>query len=175
MERTGRAPARSGGRTRPIDVYLNDHLAGATGGVGLARRIAGAQQGSPAGPTLRELAREVARDRDSLLEVMAQLGVEPRRYKVLAAWAGEKAARLKSNGRLVRRSPLSTLVELEAMHLGVEGKASLWRALRALADRDPRLSASALDALLERARRQAETLEELRLRQAVAVLTARRT
>ena len=28
----------------PLGIYLNDHLAGATGGLELARRVAGAQQ-----------------------------------------------------------------------------------------------------------------------------------
>jgi hypothetical protein len=45
----------------------------------------------------------------------------------------------------MRRSPLSDLIELEAMRTGVEGKAALWRALRALADSDSRLDCDELD------------------------------
>ena len=64
---------------------------------------------------------------------MAALGIPVRRYKVGAAWIGEKAGRLKFNGRLLARSPLSDLEELEMLRLGVEGKAAGWRTLRTLA------------------------------------------
>ena len=48
----------------------------------------------------------------------------------------EKAARFKPNGRLLRRSPLSDLIELEWLLLGVQGKTAGFRALRRLADTD---------------------------------------
>jgi hypothetical protein len=80
------------------------------------------------------------------------------------AWAGEKAARLKFNGRLLARSPLSDLEELELLRLGVEGKAAGWRTLRALADTDSRLDPGHLDELMSRARRQTDLLEELGVR-----------
>lgn len=44
-----------------------------------------------------------------------------------AGWLAEKAGRLKLNGRPLRRSPLSGLVELEMMHLAVEGEQACWR------------------------------------------------
>jgi len=57
---------------------------------------------------------------------------------VLGGWVLEKAARCKPNGRLFRRSPLSNLIELEGLLLGVQGKAADFRALRRLADTDTR-------------------------------------
>ncbi|MGH7734344.1 MAG: hypothetical protein ACREOE_11755 [Gemmatimonadales bacterium] len=156
----------------PLGIYLNDHLAGATAGLELARRVAGAGQ-VPAPPAeLRQLAEEVAEDRDALLRMMGALGIPVRGYKVWAAWAGEKAGRLKPNGRLTTRSPLSNLVELELMRLGVEGKAAGWRTLRTLADRDSRLDAGRLDELISRARRQADFLEESRIKAAQQVIDA---
>ncbi len=86
---------------------------------------------------LSRLAEEVADDRAALLTCMAALEVPVRRYKTLAA----KLGRLKLNGRLVSRSPLSSVEELELMRLGVEGKASGWRTLRVRADADPRSTA----------------------------------
>jgi hypothetical protein len=145
-----------------LGIYLNDHLAGATGGAELARRVAGSHGGEHAA-ALRRLAAEVAQDRAALLEFMAALEVPVRTYKVWGAWAGEKAARLKLNGRLLSRSPLSDLEELEMMRLGVEGKAAGWRTLRNLAQTDTRLDAGRLDELISRARRQADLLEELRV------------
>lgn len=156
----------------PLGIYLNDHLAGATAGLELARRVAGTGQ-VPAPPAdLGQFAQEVAEDRDTLLRIMGTLGIPVRSYKVWTAWAGEKASRLKPNGHLTTRSPLSNLEELEILRLGVEGKAAGWRTLRELADRDSRLDAGQLDELISRARRQAGFLEESRIRAAQQVIDA---
>jgi hypothetical protein len=153
-----------------LGIYLNDHLAGATGGVQLARRLARAHQDSADGESLRRLAAEIAKDRAALLSVMAVLSIPVRGYKVFAAVIGEKAARLKLNGYLTGRSPLSSLIELEMLRLGVEGKAAGWRTLRALADRDDRLDAARLDELIARAQSQGDVLEELRVRAADQII-----
>jgi hypothetical protein len=152
-------------RTGPdlLGVYLNDHLAGATVGVELARRMAASAGPRPAiAGTLKKLAAEIAADRRSLIEIMTALNIPQRNYKVFAAWAGEKAARLKFNGRVLSRSPLSSLEETEILRLGVEGKAAGWRTLRVLAERDTRLDTSTLDELNARAARQSAVLEDLR-------------
>ncbi|MGC7100114.1 hypothetical protein ACPZ19_35995 [Amycolatopsis lurida] len=147
-----------------LGTYINDHLAGATGGVDLIRRLAAAERQTDYGPELRRLAAEIAEDHRGLLEIMERLQVRPARHKAALAWAGEKLARLKFNGRLFTRSPLSRVVELEAMRLGVEGKAAGWRTLRQRAVGDSRLDVTELDRLLERANEQSETLEQLRVR-----------
>ena len=157
-----------------LGIYLNDHLAGATAGTELAHRMARSQShadGEDSG-TLRRLAAEIGRDRAALLDIMTALGIKVRRYKVGAAWIGEKAGRLKFNGRLFTRSPLSDLEELEMLRLGVEGKAAGWRTLRTLADTDPRLDPARLDELISRARRQADALEDLRVAAASQVVRA---
>ncbi|MBO0773548.1 MAG: hypothetical protein J2P35_18995 [Actinobacteria bacterium] len=147
-----------------LGVYLNDHLAGSTLGTALARRMAASAGHLPAsGSVLKQLADDIADDRAALLEIMATLGVQVRRYKVYAAWAGEKAGRLKPNGHLVSRSPLSSLEEVEILRLGVEGKRAGWRTLRMLAEHDSRLDASRLDELISRAAHQADLLEKLRV------------
>jgi hypothetical protein len=156
-----------------LGIYLNDHLAGATAGTELARRIARSHRGQPNGGALRRLAAEVAQDRATLLDIMAALGIKVRRYKAGAAWIGEKAGRLKFNGRLLARSPLSSLEELEMLRLGVEGKAAGWRTLRTLADTDTRLDLARLDELISRAGRQADLLEDLRVGAAEQVIAAR--
>src|SRR4051794_26454981 len=145
MARDTAAPATTRSEPALLGIYLNDHLAGATGGMELARRAAGGHKDMPAGKQLAELADEIAEDREALKEIMTRLGVPVRQYKVAAAWAAERAGRLKLNGHLFDRSPLSSLVELEALRLGVEGKASLWRTLRSIADHDARLDAARLD------------------------------
>jgi hypothetical protein len=153
-------------RAELIGIYLNDHLAGATAGTGLAQRVARGHDEAADRATLQRLAGEINADRRALLEIMALLGVPVRHYKTTAAWLGERAGRLKPNGHLRTRSPLSSLEELELLRLGVEGKAAGWRTLRELAVHDPRLSAARLDELLARARAQADQLEHLRVRAA---------
>ena len=145
-----------------LGIYLNDHLAGATAGTELAHRAARSHRDGKNGATLRRLAAEIAQDRAALLDIITVLGIKVRRYKVGAAWIGEKAGRLKFNGHLFARSPLSNLEELEMLRLGVEGKAAGWRTLRTLADTDTRLDPGRLDELITRAGRQADLLEELR-------------
>ncbi|MFK0045952.1 hypothetical protein ACIQU4_17865 [Streptomyces sp. NPDC090741] len=145
-----------------LGLYLNDHLAGSSAGLELLNRAAKAHDGRPLGPQLERLAREVEQDRESLKEIMGSLEVPVRRSRAALGWLGEKAGRLKLNRRLFLRSPLSDVIELEAMRLGVEGKRSCWRSLRSLADGDDRLDKAQLAWLLDRAEEQAETLERLR-------------
>jgi hypothetical protein len=155
-----------------LGVYLNDHLAGSTVGLELVRRmVAAAGPESESATVLRGLAAEIAEDRSALRAIMAKLGIPVRGYKVFAAWAGEKIGRLKLNGHLLSRSPLSSLEETEILRLGVEGKAAGWRTLRALASRDSRLDERHLDELLARAVRQSSALETLRISIAEEVLT----
>ena len=172
-EGTGRGTAHS--RQNLLGIYLNDHLAGATGGTELARRVARSRRGEDTDGALQRFADEVAQDRAVLLHIMARLDVPVRAYKVYAAWIGEKAARLKPNGYLLTPSPLSILEELEMLRLGVEGKAAGWRTLRALAQTDKRLDPGRLDELISRAQHQADLLEEFRVRAAGQVISLEQT
>lgn len=147
-----------------LKIYLEDHYAGATAGLELARRSAGANRGNPYGEVLARIADEIEEDRDSLRAVMTELGVEPDRLKVAGAWAGEKAGRLKLNGHLRGYSPQSRVVELEGLVVGVTGKRCLWAALLHIAPQEPRLRVEELERLIERAERHAAELEEQRLK-----------
>ncbi|MER7575869.1 hypothetical protein [Streptomyces sp. NPDC126514] len=163
--RPGDAPAPQ----RMLAIYLNDHLAAATGGVELARRMVQEHGESAHGKELRALSAAIAEDRAALLRFMADLDVPPRRYKIYAAWLGEKVGRAKPNGRLLRRSGLTLLVELEAMRLGVQGKILLWRTLHRAAAVDPRLDSEQLLHLLSRAEDQLISLDSLHAKAATAV------
>jgi hypothetical protein len=146
-----------------LSIYLNDHLAGSVAGVELVRRSRSTNEGTALGAFLARLQTEIEQDRAELEDMMRTLGVERDRAKLAAAWAGEKLGRLKLNGRLLSRSPLSRLVELEALELGVDGKLLAWQALRRLADRHGGLEASRLERLIERAERQLEGIREQHL------------
>ena len=115
-----------------IAIYLNDHFAAATSGRDLARRAARGNRTSDYGPCLERMAREIAEDRGSLLVIMEALGVRTDSLKVIVGWGAEKVGRLKLNGRLLGYSPLSRVVELEGLAIGVYAKLALWRSLEQL-------------------------------------------
>jgi hypothetical protein len=154
---------------RLLAIYLNDHLSGAVSGRELANRAAGANEDHPSGPELRDLAREIQEDEQTLRSVMEAVGARTDPLKQVAGWAAEKAGRLKLNGRLVGYSPLSRVVELEGLSLGIEGKRSLWVSLGALAQTEERLAGFDFPALEKRASEQRMTVERLRV---LAVLEA---
>jgi len=152
-----------------LDIYLNDHLAGATAGMELARRLRGSNRDDPEfGPALTDLCTEIEADRETLLAVMERLGVGESRLKPLAAVLGERLGRLKPNGRLRSYSPLSRLDELELLQIGVVGKRRLWRALEHTHSSD--LAGFELGALAERATGQLRRLEALHLKAAALAL-----
>ena len=77
------------------------------------RRATSSAQGASKAE-LTGLTQQVTQDRQALLTLMHHLTVPVQHYKVAAGWALEKAGWLKTNGRLLHRSSLSELVELEA-------------------------------------------------------------
>jgi hypothetical protein len=152
-----------------LAIYLNDHLAGATAGVELARRLRASNEADPSfGPELAEICAEIEADRETLVAIMDRLGVGQSRIKPIAAVFAERLGRLKLNGRLWGYSPLSRLDELELLQLGVTGKRRLWRALEHTHSGD--LSGFDLGALAERATGQLRRLEALHLKAATLAL-----
>ena len=155
-----------------LATYLNDHVLGATLGTELVRRAARENQGSGLGEFLTGLAQEIDDDRNTLLALMAELGVKPDRLKVAAGWTGEKLGRLKPNAQLRGYSPLSPLVELEGLLIGIQGKLAMWRLLAEVAQ-DVGLDRPRLEALAARAERQQADVERHRLDVGRRALTAR--
>ncbi|MEV6715830.1 SRPBCC family protein [Lentzea sp. NPDC051208] len=148
--------------TELLSIYLNDHLTGAMAGTELARRI------SKTHPELRVLADDVEADRKELLDFMRQAGVESRPHKEAIGWLVEKAGRLKLNGRVLGRSPLSDVLELETLRVSIEGKVALWRTLRKLNSFDD----TRLERLARRAESQAELVDQYRLNLAPQVFNS---
>jgi hypothetical protein len=149
-----------------LRIYLQDHLAGSTGGLELARRARGQNEGTPYGTAFTQLADEIEADRRALEGIMEELGFGPDHPKNIVFWAAEKAGRLKLNGQLTGYSPLSRLVEIEGLLTGVNSKVSLWRTLLDIADAEPKLEVHRLQRLEQRAEQQIATLHELRSRAA---------
>ena len=155
-----------------LRTYLQDHHAGATAGLELARRAAGENDGSAYASEIAAIADEIEEDKRALDEIMKLLGVKPNPIKDAGGWTAEKLGRLKPNNRWFSYSPLSRVVELEGLALGVTGKLAVWKALRLIADTDPALDAAELDRLVDSAEEQQRGLEEHRLEAARGALAA---
>jgi hypothetical protein len=143
-----------------LSIYLNDHFAGATGGLELAKRAAGANEDNEYGAVLGELVEELTEERESLRGLIEELGFSVDRVKAGGGWVAEKFGRLKLNGSLLSYSPLSRLIELEGLTIGVTGKLSMWRNVRASVG--PQVESVDLDALITRAESQLARLDPLR-------------
>lgn len=162
--------ARTADRRARLRVYLNDHLAGAAGGIHLAERCRGSNEGTPLAAFLDTLLVEIREDKATLRGLMDRMDVPVAAPKQALAAAAEVAGRLKLNGQLVGYSPLARLLELEGLSAGVEAKHSLWASLVEVKEVEPAVGALDLDALIDRAARQREGLETQRRAAARAAL-----
>jgi hypothetical protein len=157
-----------------LPIYLNDHLAGATAGTNLAKRMAGSNEGTEFGPFLSDLAAQIDADKAVLEDVLARLDVSPDPVKTGVAWLGEKLGRLKLNGRLLEYSPLSRVIEFEGLIAGVNAKRGLWKVLASAAPGEPRLAEVDFAHLIERADEQIRGLDTHHSRAAELMVEAER-
>jgi hypothetical protein len=150
-------------RPELLGIYLNDHLAGSIGGVETARRARGSNKGNEFGEPLARLCEEIESDREALEAVMEELGIARSRIKPAIGWLGEKLGRLKPNGQLRGYSPLSRVVELELLVIGITGKLRLWTLLEELVGERSKANFAGLGT---RAEEQRAVVEGLQLRAA---------
>jgi hypothetical protein len=152
-----------------LGTYLQDHYAGSAAGIELFKRAADQQTDPLVRTALAGMVEKVDAERSALEGYLKAIGSKPDPVKNAGAWMAEKLGRFKPNGELIKRSPLSDVVELEGLRLAVEGKACGWRVLRRLAHDDERFSAKELDEHIADAQEQIDELERLRTEAAVRV------
>jgi hypothetical protein len=149
---------------KAMDVYLNDHLAGAVLGSNLAEQIRSQNKGTALGELMASLRPEIEEDRQTLVDLMDRMGTSKNPVKQATTWMAEKASRPKLSGLTSGGKPeLGTFMALETLTLGVEGKACLWKALKEVARQYQPLGSLNLDDLIERARGQHDALERERI------------
>jgi hypothetical protein len=146
-----------------IDVYLNDHLAGAMLGSDLVEQIQAQNHGTALGQLMQSLAPQIEQDRQTLMELMQQLDSSKNPVKQATAWIAEKASRAKFSRMTSGDPELGTFMALETLTLGVRGKACMWTALKQVADQHPPIASMNLDELIDRAHTQQDALERERL------------
>jgi hypothetical protein len=150
-----------------LAIYLRNHEAAATAGFDLFRRTVSSHRRKPYAYELRELMAEARDDLKTLRELMNHLKVPPDPVLGVTLRLGERAGRLKPNGRILRRAPLSDLVEVEGLLDAVHAKAAGWESLAAA-------GVQGIDAprLIDRARSQAERLAAIHRSVAAEALNA---
>lgn len=153
-----------------VEIYLNDHLAGARAALDLIEDILESSSDQGSITFLRRLRDEIDGDREQLREIMDRLDVSEQRTKQVLASIAESTSRLKL-ARAGQPDEMSKLLELETLSAGIWTKIRLWRSLAATDALSQRLSDIDLDELVARGERQLEELEEHRLDAARAALT----
>ncbi len=116
--------------TKLLEIYLDDHWAGAAAGRALINRMKESNRKTQWSEKVSWLAAEVESDVEELERLRNALSFDGGVLKRQLALAAEKAGRLKLNGRLLTYSPLSRLLEIEAMTTALMGKQRLWGSMR---------------------------------------------
>jgi len=154
-------PSRIGEIERLLRIYLVDHDGASSGGVRLANRSRKSNKHTIYASPLATLATEIREDQAELRRILESLRIVPSKTKRAAAWAGATLGGFKPNGQILGYSPLSRVVELEALTSAVAAKLRLWTTLGDLAKVDRRLDETKLAELQKRARSQLDSLAEL--------------
>jgi hypothetical protein len=148
---------------KAIDVYLNDHLAGAMLGSDLAAQIRDQNENTSLGGVMRMLAPQIEEDRQTLIGLLQRMDISRNPIKQAGAWVAEKASHAKFSGLTSGEPELGTFMAVESLALGVQGKLSLWKALVQVADQYSALASIDLNELIRRAQTQYDLLERERL------------
>lgn len=153
---------------RKLGVYLADHVAGATAGLGqmrvLAKQCLNDDRLSDTGMTLNHLADQLEEERELILELMASWELPQRRWRAALsgvshriAWMGE---RVSTRVSLTGSSPALGVLDLELLRGAVAAKVGGWQSLGDLAD-DLGAPREIFTHMIHRAEQQSRTLEEL--------------
>ena len=154
-----------------LEVYLNDHLAGATAGVNLVEQAVDRHRSDELGEFFGPLASEIKADLATLEGLMEDMGVDKSASKTALAEVGSKLAAPKFTAEGAGNKHLGDFITLETLSIGVEGKRCMWVALQTVADAYPELQALDLEDLESRARNQRDKLETKRNEVAPLALT----
>lgn len=154
-----------------LTTYLNDHLAGSVAAVELLDHLIKLQRGSAVERELAAVRAEVEEDQKTLQSLLREVGGKESAVRKAVAWLTEKLGQAKLRLDDPGNGELRVLEALEALTLGIQGKAALWRALAAASAQLPQLQQLDLAALEQRALKQSQRLDTLRLRAAPKALS----
>jgi hypothetical protein len=148
-------------RDELLETYIQDHRAAATGGIELVERMYRENRDNDLGNEMRRILTELEEERDTIDRIMETMQIRHSATKQAAQWFGEKFARLKPNNQLTGYSPLSRVLELEALTAGVMARQGLWRALQVAVQYYPELEKFDLERYEKRTHEQLDRLTRL--------------
>ncbi len=122
-------------RIGPLQGYLNDHLAGAAGAIGLVEMLRDVGDGDS--EFFADAARRIRDNRSILLKALAIAGCQRSRLRELLGRATSFAGQLRLRISGLRAGDLGRLEALELLALGVEGQCALWSFLWEASQNDP--------------------------------------
>ncbi|MCW1886031.1 hypothetical protein OKA04_14935 [Luteolibacter flavescens] len=160
-----------------LNRYLNEHLGGSAGAVGLIRSLTSSARDAEEAAFFNDLEHKVEKDRAILKDLISRLGESSSSLLEVAGSITGAASRLKLNWDGMEPGCLGRFEGMEVLALGIQGKRLLWvmmaelapfisewggvdfagLELEAIAQRDAvekRRVEAGVDALLEVARRQ---------------------
>lgn len=143
-----------------VELYLSDHLTGATAGMERVVRMEGDFVDTPVYKQIATVADSIRRERSLLQQIIHDLGFKQKPYRQALAWVGERAGRVKLNNRVVSRSPMTLVLEAELMRSAVIGKLGGWQTLHDNAE-DLGLDATIFAELQDQAQEQIKLLDEV--------------
>ena len=145
-----------------LETYLNDHLAGSEAALGGIERHLEEDPGGLGAAHLKRLLPEIRKDQALLKDLIRRIGGGESGVKKAGAWLVERASRLKLGGT-IDSDPLGLVEAFETLALGVHGKGLLWRLMESIYSDDVRFSDLNFGELEDRAARQHDEVEALRL------------
>jgi hypothetical protein len=148
----------------PLTTYLNDHLSGATAALDLLGQLLKDPPDSEAERELTQVRAEIEEDKSVLVGILKRAGGKESKVRTAAARLAGKVGQAKlaldqPGGRAFR-----DLEALEALALGIQGKAALWRLLAAIAGQVKELEPLEYGTLERRAHDQFQQVDRIRLR-----------
>lgn len=155
----------------PLPTYLNDHLAGSVAAVELLDRLIDHASMEDLREPLAALRKDIAADKQTLEDILHQIGGQTSTVRSFVGWLAEKGGQLKLLFDDQERGKLGRLEALEILQLGIHGKRGLWTALRAVQPQVPNLRGVDFERLEKRAEEQHAQVEALRVESARRVLS----
>ncbi len=107
-------------------IYLNDHRAMISAEISMAQRCRSSNEGSLLAHKITEHIGRASEDLALVDEAIDAKGGSVDHVKTIAAIAGERLGRFKTNGQLTGYSPLARVIELEALIAATHERAALW-------------------------------------------------
>ncbi|MCW1912962.1 hypothetical protein OJ996_05230 [Luteolibacter sp. GHJ8] len=143
--------------------YLNDHLAGSAGAIGLIQKLATTAEDPAEAAFFHSLERKVEADRALLKDLIALLGQSSSSVLETAGSITGAASRLKLGWEGMEPGQLGRFEAMELLALGIQGKRLLWLMLAELAPCVPEWEGKNFTELELEAINQRDSVEELRI------------